>query len=145
LSHRQKKAAIAMFVYLSILNLCWKFKKIVEQKHFVCSTILYLLNKKNLTLILTMTNFMFISDRKVISYRLCRIYFLRRLYGYDAHLHFLLSLSQFKMAYFSVGFRFDYFYCRSIISTWEIIARIAYFFRYVDWVLTVPLMCLEFY
>jgi hypothetical protein len=50
---RKKLAIIAMFVYLSIFNLfCWKLSKIVEQKHFVCLTILIYMNKKNLTLIL---------------------------------------------------------------------------------------------
>jgi bacteriorhodopsin len=52
------------------------------------------------------------------------------------------------MAYFSVGFRFDYFYCRSTLFLHEIIGQVSVnrlLFRYVDWVLTVPLMCLEFY
>jgi bacteriorhodopsin len=51
------------------------------------------------------------------------------------------------MAYFSVVcFRFiaavHYFYMRDY---WANFGESPTFFRYVDWVLTVPLMCLEFY
>jgi hypothetical protein len=72
------------------------------------------------------------------------------LYGYDGRICFFLSLSQFdKNGVLQCCFRFDYFYCRSTLFLHERLlgnfGESPTFFRYVDWVLTVPLMCLEFY
>jgi bacteriorhodopsin len=51
-------------------------------------------------------------------------------------------------AYFSAGFRFNYIYCSGSFlheDYWASFGESPTFFRYVDWVLTVPLMCVEFY
>jgi hypothetical protein len=73
------------------------------------------------------------------------------LYGYDACICiFLLSLSQFDRKWrTSCLVRFDYFIAAVTLfymrDYWANFGESPTFFRYVDWVLTVPLMCLEFY
>jgi hypothetical protein len=66
------------------------------------------------------------------------------LYGYDGICIFLLSLSQFDKKWrTSVGFRFDYFIAAAFFymrDYWATFGESPTFFRYVDWVLTVPLM-----
>jgi hypothetical protein len=98
------------------------------------------MNKKNLTLIFNYDKFYvyFRNGRKVISYGLCRVYFLRRLYGYDGRICiFLLSLSQFDRKWrtsvlFSGLITFiaavHYFYMRLLGKFRESPT----FFRYVD-------------
>jgi hypothetical protein len=117
----EKAAIIAMFVYLSIFNLfCWKLSKIVEKKHFVCSILIYEQKKFNLNFNYDKFYVYFRNGRKVISHRLCRVFFVGCMAMMAASAFFLLSLTVWqKMAYSVLVSGLITFMPQYIISTWD--------------------------
>ena len=68
-----------------------------------------------------------------------------------ASVFFFLSMNSFDKKWRTsiLSVWFNYFYCSSALFLHERLLGFKHesptFFRYVDWILTVPLMCVEFY